>query len=160
MSEKIVRCKNKSCGNFDEDRKDQCCYILPDKCDDIEQETVFILTEKGYETLHKNQEKTFELLTGSEFNKQPTQEKIDILFDNFAEFLKEKNRRYGDSALTPVQIFSKSGAGSQICNRLDDKLSRIQNSEELKKNDLADSFGYHALLLIEKGWFDFNELLD
>ena len=32
-----------------------------------------------------------------------TQEKIDILFNNFKEFLKEKNKRYGDSALSPIQ---------------------------------------------------------
>lgn len=89
-----------------------------------------------------------------------TQEKIDILFDNFKDFLKEKNRRYGDSALKPVQIFSKVEADSQICNRLDDKLSRIATAEELKKNDVADIFGYIALLLISKNWIVFNELLD
>ena len=79
-----------------------------------------------------------------------TQQQIDILFDNFKEFLKEKNRRYGDSAISPVQIFSKSSAGSQICNRLDDKINRIKNSSELKKNDVSDLFGYTALLMIEK----------
>jgi hypothetical protein len=89
-----------------------------------------------------------------------TQEKIEVLFDNFKDFLKEKNRRYGDSAIAPIKIFTKSDAGSQICNRLDDKLSRIKNSSDLKKNDLADIFGYTALLLIEKGWIEFDDLLD
>jgi hypothetical protein len=89
-----------------------------------------------------------------------TQDKIDILFDNFREFLKEKNRRYGDSALHPMNIFSKASTEDQICNRLDDKLSRIMNGNTLKKNDLSDIMGYISLLLIKKGWLEFNDLLD
>lgn len=93
-------------------------------------------------------------------NNLSTQDKIEFLFDNFKIFLKEKNKRYGDSALTPINIFTKANAGNQICNRLDDKLSRIKNSEVLKKNDLSDLFGYVALLLIENNWTDFDDLLD
>lgn len=89
-----------------------------------------------------------------------TQQKIDTLFNHFKVFLKEKNKRYGDSALSPQNIFSKQDSGSQICNRIDDKLGRIKNGTELKKNDLSDLFGYVALLLIEKDWLDFNDLLD
>jgi len=89
-----------------------------------------------------------------------TQEKIDLVCSNFAEFLKEKNKRYGDSAIAPVRIFSKSEAGNQICNRLDDKLSRIKNSTELKKNDCSDILGYMVLLMIEKDWTEFDDLLD
>lgn len=89
-----------------------------------------------------------------------TQQKIDLLFDNFKVFLKEKNIRYGDSALQPLQIFSKEGADSQICNRLDDKLGRIKKSDILKKNDVCDIFGYIALLMIKKEWLTFEDLLD
>jgi hypothetical protein len=89
-----------------------------------------------------------------------TQEKIDLLFNNFKEFLKEKNRRYGDSALNPTNVFSKVDAFNQICNRLDDKLSRIKASDTLRKNDVADVFGYVALLLVSKDWTEFNDLLD
>lgn len=89
-----------------------------------------------------------------------TPQKIDTLFNNFKEFLKEKNKRYGDSALKPQKIFSKQDSGSQICNRIDDKLGRINNSSEIKKNDLSDLFGYVALLLIEKEWLDFEDLID
>ena len=89
-----------------------------------------------------------------------TQDKIDLLFDNFKGFLKEKNRRYGDSALHPLQIFSKIDAGNQICNRIDDKLGRIKNSTGFKKNDISDIFGYIALLLVENNWLDFKDLLD
>ena len=89
-----------------------------------------------------------------------TQEKIDLVCKNFAEFLKEKNKRYGDAAIAPIQIFSKQDADSQICNRLDDKLMRIKNSKELRKNDVSDILGYTILLLIEKDWLEFDELLD
>lgn len=89
-----------------------------------------------------------------------TQENIEKLFNNFKEFLKEKNKRYGDSALNPLQVFSKQNSGSQICNRIDDKLGRIKKSKELKKNDVSDLFGYVALLLIENNWLNFHDLLD
>jgi len=89
-----------------------------------------------------------------------TQEKIDILFDNFKEFLKEKNRRYGDSAMSPIQIFSKLDATEQLFNRVDDKINRVKNSSELRKNDLADIFGYCALILISKDWTDFKDQID
>ena len=51
-----------------------------------------------------------------------TQDSIDILFKNFAEFLKEKNKRYGDSVLNPQMIFSNAPAEVQISNRLDGHL--------------------------------------
>lgn len=89
-----------------------------------------------------------------------TQRKIEELFDNFKEFLKEKNRRYGNSAIQPTQIFSRTPADQQILNRLDDKLSRVKNSPELKKNDVSDVFGYIALLMIKNNWTTFDELLD
>lgn len=89
-----------------------------------------------------------------------TEQAIDDLFNNFKEFLKEKNRRYGNSALEPLQIFSKESANNQICNRLDDKLGRIKRSDELKKNDVCDVLGYTALLMIKNNWLTFDELLD
>ena len=89
-----------------------------------------------------------------------TQEKIELLFENFSEFLIEKNKRYGDAALYPINVFSKQDSDSQICNRIDDKLSRIQNSDELRKNDVCDTFGYLALLMINNDWLEFSELID
>ena len=92
--------------------------------------------------------------------KETTQLEISRLMRNFENFLTEKNRRYGDSALSPLKVFSKIEPGNGICVRLDDKLSRISNATELRKNDVADVFWYVALLLIEKGWTNFDELLD
>jgi hypothetical protein len=89
-----------------------------------------------------------------------TQQKIQILFSNFSEFLKEKNKRYGDSVINPVKVFSKVEPENKACIRLDEKLQRIINSTELRKNDVSDTFGYLALLMIDKGWITFEEMLD
>jgi len=89
-----------------------------------------------------------------------TQQDIILLFDNFKAFLLEKNKRYGDSALNPIQVFSNESAEEQIRARLDDKLRRIKNSDELRKNDVSDVFGYIALLMISRKWLEFDDLLD
>lgn len=64
------------------------------------------------------------------------------------ELLQEKNKRYGDSALKPSNIFSKASSSNSIKVRLDDKIGRIQNSEEIRVNDVCDVLGYLTLLLI------------
>ena len=75
-------------------------------------------------------------------------------------FLLEKNKRYGNSALEPLRLFSKLEPGEQIAIRMDDKLSRIDNSSELRKNDVVDLMGYLVLLCVSKGWTDFTEMID
>jgi hypothetical protein len=89
-----------------------------------------------------------------------TQEKIDKVFASLAKTVKEKNRRYGDSALSPNRIFSKLPQDEGIKIRLDDKINRIINSGEVRKNDVADLMGYLCLLSISKDWLDFEDLVD
>jgi hypothetical protein len=91
-----------------------------------------------------------------------TQEKIAQVFDGMRELVLEKNRRYGDSALSPLGCFSKLSAEEAIRIRLDDKLKRISNSPagEIRKNDVSDIIGYLALLCVSRGWTDFSDLLD
>jgi len=74
-------------------------------------------------------------------------------------FLNVKNERYGNSALEPMNIFHK-GKSEGIEQRIDDKLSRIKNAEQLRKNDVVDLMGYLVLLSIREGWEDFTDLLD
>jgi len=45
--------------------------------------------------------------------------------DGIKQMLLQKNEAYGDSALTPVRIFSKASPIEQLLVRIDDKLSRI-----------------------------------
>ena len=91
-----------------------------------------------------------------------TQDKIKKVFDGMRDVVLEKNRRYGDSALSPLGCFSKLTADESIRIRLDDKLKRIANSAtgDLRKNDVADIIGYLSLLCVSRGWADFNDLLD
>lgn len=85
--------------------------------------------------------------------------KFSKIFQALEHFLDVKNQRYGDSALTPLQVFNKGKIGG-IEQRIDDKLSRIKNSTELRKNDVVDLAGYLILIMAREGWDDFNELLD
>jgi hypothetical protein len=80
-----------------------------------------------------------------------------VLF-HLEELLLEKNKNYGNSALEPLRVFSKVENSEGILVRIDDKLSRIKNSKELRKNDIVDLLGYLVLLCIQKGWTNFNEL--
>jgi len=89
-----------------------------------------------------------------------TQQKIIDTFESLRHLLLEKNKRYGDAAVNPRQIFSKLSGEEAIKIRLDDKLSRIINSKELRKNDVADLIGYLTLYSITQGWTDFTDQLD
>ena len=68
-----------------------------------------------------------------------------------AQMLIEKNIAYGDSALEPVRIFSKSDAVEQLRVRIDDKLSRLmKGTDYVGDNDIDDLIGYLVLLKIAK----------
>ena len=81
------------------------------------------------------------------------EKRIAELTDAMKHLLIEKNKRYGNSALEPQNIFYKGSAQSSILIRLDDKLGRIKaNTEsEPRINDVADITGYCTLLLISMG---------
>lgn len=70
--------------------------------------------------------------------------------ENLAFFLVEKNKKYGDSAINPKKIFSKQNASNSIAIRIDDKINRILNSNELRENDIIDLLGYLVLFYISK----------
>ncbi len=89
-----------------------------------------------------------------------TQEQIIKTCDSLKEFLLEKNKRYGNSALEPIGVFSKLTPKEGIKIRLDDKVKRIKNSSELRKNDTVDLMGYLLLLCVSEDWTDFKDLLD
>ena len=80
-----------------------------------------------------------------------TEDKIIEVTDAIQQLLLEKNRRYGNSALQPMKIFNRFSVENSILIRLDDKLSRIKNSDELRVNDICDLIGYLNLLLVAKG---------
>ena len=78
-----------------------------------------------------------------------TQAKICVTCDNIKELLLTKNRKYGDSALDPVRVFSKASPLEQIKVRLDDKLSRMQSAQNDDDEDVVtDLIGYLVLFKI------------
>ena len=75
-----------------------------------------------------------------------TQVDIATTCDAIKDLLLEKNRKYGDSALSPVRVFSKSDPLEQIRVRLDDKLSRLRNQATDEDEDvILDLIGYLVL---------------
>ena len=80
-----------------------------------------------------------------------TQTHISLICDEIKELLLEKNKKYGDSALSPSRIFSKANAIEQLLVRIDDKLNRIQKGAGLLASDedvINDLVGYLLLLKI------------
>ena len=66
------------------------------------------------------------------------------------DLLKEKNAAYGNTALSPLGIFSKLGAAEAIKARIDDKLARIANKglNDDTEDTARDLIGYLLLLLM------------
>lgn len=80
-----------------------------------------------------------------------TQDKIREVCDGIRDMLLEKNRKYGDSALNPVRVFSKASTDEQIKVRLDDKLSRLKSAQSDEDEDVIDDLiGYLVLYKITR----------
>lgn len=67
-----------------------------------------------------------------------------------ANMLIEKNHAYGNSALSPVRIFSKSSIEEQLLVRIDDKLSRLARGNNAGEDVVFDLLGYLILLRIAR----------
>ncbi len=83
--------------------------------------------------------------------KNESQSKIAKKCGEITQFLLSKNEQYGDSALTPIRIFSKSDEKEQLRVRIDDKLNRLLQGNANIENDedvIKDLIGYLILLLI------------
>ena len=79
------------------------------------------------------------------------------ILSSINDMLNEKDKRYGNSALKPLKIFSKH---LEYGSRIDEKLARVKNSDELRKNDIADIIGGLVLICRDKGWEDFSDQID
>jgi hypothetical protein len=100
-----------------------------------------------------------------EFNIQVSNILIEI-----KELLISKNKKYGNSALEPLGVFSKLSAQEGLLVRIDDKLKRIKNGS-LDRDDedvINDLIGYLVLLKIYTnskpkpvyGWREIKEKQD
>ena len=81
-----------------------------------------------------------------------TRSKIKSKCKKLENLLLQKNARYGDSALDPLNVFSEAGAVAGIKMRIDDKLKRIKNAGlvDATEDTLQDLAGYLILLMIAK----------
>jgi hypothetical protein len=81
----------------------------------------------------------------------PSGQRIIVECLEIAEMLIKKNISYGDSALSPIRIFSQADNQEQIKIRIDDKINRIKNGSGFAgDNDIEDMIGYLILLKIAK----------
>lgn len=85
---------------------------------------------------------------------------IESVCDALKEFLLAKNKNYGNSATEPLKIFSKISNIERMLCRLDEKMSRIKNSDELRQNDVVDALGYFVLICKLNGWDNFMDMVD
>jgi hypothetical protein len=86
---------------------------------------------------------------------------VEEVLEQIHKMLIDKNRKYGNSALEPLGVFSQLSAKEGLLIRIDDKLKRIKNGS-LQKDDedvVNDLIGYLVLLKIhENREQNFDEL--
>jgi hypothetical protein len=79
------------------------------------------------------------------------EEQIAEVCNKIKSLLLLKNKAYGDSALSPVRVFSKNDPIDGLLVRIDDKLSRIKNVgiTSATEDTLMDLIGYLVLLKVQ-----------
>lgn len=87
-------------------------------------------------------------------------EQLSTFLNSFEKLLMAKNKAYGNSALEPMNVFSKASSAEVISQQIDHKISRIKNSEEPVKNDVIDLMGYLTLYCLNQQWLDLKDLYD
>lgn len=128
--------------------KDNLC--LEDIFNIIERDDFLIFCRQGIKIHEGSKDWKIKKLEDIE-NYTDTQKKIKEICDEIAKLLIDKNKKYGNSALEPKNIFYKGNAENSILIRLDDKIGRITNNNgEIRTNDIVDIIGYLVLLLISK----------
>jgi hypothetical protein len=78
------------------------------------------------------------------------QDHIAKACDDLKALLLAKNKAYGNSALDPVRLFSKSDPVEQILVRIDDKLSRLVRGQAAGEDVEFDLLGYFLLLRVAR----------
>lgn len=84
--------------------------------------------------------------------------KMQQILDGVKDLVAYKNEKYKNAALVPtVKIFAGK---CKVGEKVDEKLTRINNATELSKNDVVDVIGYLIKVCEEKDWTDFSEFKD
>ncbi len=82
---------------------------------------------------------------------------FDKAYASLCRMQKDKDKKYGNSALKPLDVFARHHPYGA---RIDEKLARVKHSDDLRKNDVADIIGGIMLLCKERGWDNFDDLMD
>jgi|TARA_R100000027_G_scaffold32495_2_gene23789 hypothetical protein len=119
-----------------EESNDFCFYTSPDNVEPLVQCTIPSWKE---DNLRWIQTRT---------DSDDFAEKLDEVASKVVNLLKSKNKAYGNTALDPVQIFSRLDATEAICARIDDKIMRIKNKgiNDQTEDSVDDLIGYLLLL--------------
>jgi hypothetical protein len=83
-------------------------------------------------------------------NRDQFEDDVNDVLRAISAMLMAKNAAYGDSALTPVRVFSKASKVEQLLVRIDDKLSRLQRGSAAGEDVVQDLIGYLVLLTIAR----------
>ena len=130
---------------------------------DMLEDGTWIPDTDSIEASRENLKEVLDFLNGKTNKEEHTsiqvQWAIEQVTESLKELLLEKNKRYGNSALEPLEGI-KYTPEDGIKIRLADKVKRIINSKELRKNDIADMLGYMILLCVYKEWLSFKDLID
>jgi hypothetical protein len=81
---------------------------------------------------------------------QTPEQRISSKIKEIEDLLLMKNASYGNSALSPLGVFSALTPVKAICARIDDKLNRIKNKgiTDQTEDTITDLIGYLILLKI------------
>ena len=85
-------------------------------------------------------------------------EHLRMFLSEFSDLLNVKNKAYGNSALEPINVFSKASSADVILQQIDHKLSRLKTSDTPSKNDVIDLMGYLTLYCLDQSWLDLQDL--
>lgn len=74
---------------------------------------------------------------------------VEEVLSEVLALLTRKNKAYGDSALSPLRVFSSADEVEGLRVRIDDKLSRIKaDTGDIIEDTLLDLLGYLVLLRV------------
>lgn len=89
-------------------------------------------------------------LTLRKLNERQTREWFAQVMEETRSMLITKNAQYGDSALSPLRIYSTSSPHEQLLVRMDDKISRMAHGAAAGEDPAGDLLGYQVLILISE----------
>lgn len=136
------------------DLENTICYLI-DKDYDINTNTNYAVVSKelkgrthrvALEHIHEYVDTDIVDTSKAPIN-EAFESKVRSILTELGDLLIEKNKKYGDSALNPIRVFSKGSAIEQLLVRADDKLSRLKTQHITEDEDvIKDLMGYLVLI--------------